>query len=198
MKKIGLTGGIGCGKTTVLQEFQQLGVPCFVADSHAGNYYNETSFLDEIRHLFGESVFNSFGQVDKRRIADIVFSDKEKLIQLNSLIHPRVMEDFRAWAEQQTSDYVIIESAILYEYGLDKQLDAIIAVYLEKEERLSRLELRDKVSRKELEARMRNQLSAEEKMERADYVILNYEGNPRHRQAAYIDSLLRKRQSPYY
>lgn len=191
MKLIGLTGGIGCGKTTVLEAFQKLDVPCFVADSHAAGYYQDSDFLEKIRTLFGDKVFLTNGDADKRKIADIVFHDKTMLANLNKLIHPRVMDDFHEWASKQKSPYVIIESAILYEYGLDKGLDVIIAVYLEKEERMRRLELRDHVSREALEARMHNQLSAEEKMDRADYVILNYEGNPRSRQVKYIDSLMR-------
>lgn len=188
MKLVGLTGGIGCGKTTVLEEFKRLGVPCFVADQHASDYYQEPDFLTEIRKLFGSTVFLDNGSVDKKKIASIVFSDKEKLLQLNALIHPRVMNDFRTWAYNQNpkDGYVIIESAILYEYNLDKQLDKIIAVYLEKEERMRRLQLRDHTSREALEARMNNQLSAEEKMDRADYVVLNHEGNPRARQVATI------------
>lgn len=191
MKLIGLTGGIGCGKTTVLEVFQQLGAPCFIADKQAAIYYHDNAFLKEIQSLFGDEVFDSDGNVDKRRIADIVFHDQGKLLQLNALIHPRVMDDFRRWATQQKAPYVIFESAIIFEYNLQQHLDAIIAVYLEKEERLRRLEQRDKVGRDAIEARMRNQLSAETKMDLADYVILNYEGNPRTRQVKHIDHLLR-------
>lgn len=192
MKLVGLTGGIGCGKTTVLEVFQQLGVPCFVADRKAGAYYNEPGFLKEIRFLFGDSVFDANGKADKAAIARIVFADKEKLAKLNALIHPRVINDFKMWAQQQQAPYVIMESAIIYEYNLQRHLDVVVTVYLEKEERLRRLELRDKVSREVIEARMRNQLSAEEKMDRADYVILNYEGNPRNRQVATLDQWLKK------
>lgn len=191
MKLIGLTGGIGCGKTTVLREFERIGVPCFVADIHAALYYNDPAFLAKIRLLFGDSVFHADGSVDKQQIAQIVFHDKQKLMQLNALVHPRVMSDFHRWASTQHTPYVIIESAILFEYDLHKQLDAVIAVYLEKEERIHRLVLRDNVDRDRIEARMRNQLSAEEKMDRADYVILNYEGNPRQRQVATIDRNLK-------
>lgn len=190
MKLIGLTGGIGCGKTTVLKEFQKLGVPCFVADTHAAQYYNEPEFLEKVRALLGDSVIRQDGTADKARIASIVFNDKEALRQLNALIHPRVMSDFKEWAAVQKAPYVIMESAIIYEYQLDRYLDKTIAVYLEKEERMQRLMIRDKTSRQQLEDRMRNQMSAEEKMDRADYVILNYEGNPRARQVAIIDRLL--------
>lgn len=192
MKHIGLTGGIGCGKTTVLKEFQALGVPCFIADTHAASYYQEPAFVRQLQELLGSDICNPQGVVDKKRIADIVFSDSTALSKLNTLVHPRVMSDFTRWAASQQTPYVILESAILFEYGLDKQMDAIIAVYLEKEERMQRLLLRDRTSREAIEARMHNQLSAEEKMDRADYVILNYEGNPRRRQVAAIDKIIRE------
>ncbi|MCR5191678.1 MAG: dephospho-CoA kinase [Bacteroidales bacterium] len=192
MTLVGLTGGIGCGKTTVLHVFEEMGVPCFIADTHAASYYEEQEFLQSISSLLGNEVFDSQGKADKRKIASIVFNDKEKLQALNAMIHPRVMNDFHKWAEQQKSEYVILESAIIFEYRLQRYLDKVVTVYLEKEERIKRLEIRDGVSRDILEARMRNQLSAEEKMDLADYVILNYEGNPRRRQVEYIDRLLRK------
>jgi dephospho-CoA kinase len=193
MKLIGLTGGIGCGKTTVVHEFERIGTPCFVADSHAATYYEDPLFLEEVRRIFGDSVFRSDGSADKRAIASIVFNDESRMEELNRLVHPRVMHDFAIWAESHdaATPYVIIESAILYEYNLDRKLDAVIAIYLDREERISRLAVRDNASREQIEERMRNQLAAEEKMDRADYVILNYEGNPRQRQVAYIDSLIR-------
>lgn len=192
MKLIGLTGGIGCGKTTVLEEFQKLGIPCFIADRHASKYYNEAAFMEKVRNLLGDSVINPDGSANKAQIASLVFNDKEALLRLNAIIHPRVMDDFRQWAEKQTTPYVIMESAIIYEYHLEQYLDKIIVVYLEKEERLRRLVLRDRTTRQQLEDRMRNQLSAEEKMDRADYVILNYEGNPRPRQVSTIDKYLQE------
>lgn len=191
MKLVGLTGGIGCGKSTVANVFREIGVPCFVADDEAGKYYDDPLFLEEIRRLLGDKVFSDTGKVDKRKIAQIVFNDKEKLSQLNSLIHPRVMRQFKGWAQRQDSDYVIIESAILYEYDLDKQLDKIVAVYIDRDECIQRLEHRSNEPRDVIEARINNQLSAEEKMDRADYVILNFEGNPRERQVRYIDRMLR-------
>lgn len=191
MKLVALTGGIGCGKTTVLEEFQKLGVPCFVADQVAGRYYDDPAFVADVVNLFGKDVLQKDGSVDKRAIARIVFNDAQALKKLNALIHPRVWDDFKLFAESHTDrPYVIFESAITYEYGFDKMVDKVICVYLEKEERLRRLELRDKVSRTELEARMRNQLEAEEKMMRADFVILNYEGNPRKRQVAFVHNKL--------
>ena len=188
---VALTGGIGCGKTTVLNQFDSLGIPCFVADQVAGRYYDNPDFLTQIRALFGDSVMLPDGSADKRAIAQIVFSNNEMLQRLNSLIHPRVWADFELFVqENEQAPYIIFESAIAYEYGFDKLVDRVVCVYLEEEERLRRLQLRDHASREQLLARMRNQLSAEEKMMRAHYVVLNYEGNPRARQVQYIHSLL--------
>lgn len=186
---VGLTGGIGCGKTTVLQLFSDLGVPCLVADKQAALYYQQDDFLDDIRHLFGDSIFNG-SAVDKRAIARIVFNHPTMLHRLNALIHPRVARDLDEWCRQQHAPYVIFESAILYESGFHSATDAVVAVYLDKAERLRRLQLRDHITAQELEARMRNQLSPEELMDRADYVILNYEGNPRQRQVTTIHNRL--------
>ncbi len=190
---VALTGGIGCGKTTVLNAFRSLGIPCFVADEVAGAYYNDPAFLEQVRSLLGPSVIAPDGSANKQAIAAIVFNNPEALKQLNALIHPRVWQDFLSFANRhQSAPYVIFESAITYEYGFDRLVDKVICVYLEQEERLRRLELRDHATREQLLSRMRNQLPAEEKMMRADYVILNYEGNPRQRQVRQVhQSLIR-------
>ena len=182
---VALTGGIGCGKTTVLNQFQQLGIPCFVADKVAGEYYNDADFLQQIRTLFGNSVIRPDGTADKQAIAQIVFSDTEALRQLNALIHPRVWHDFQQFVHDHSqAPYIIFETAIAYEYGFDRMVD--------EEERLSRLALRDHATREQLLTRMRNQLSAEDKMMRAHHVVLNYEGNPRARQVLHIHHQLLK------
>lgn len=190
---VALTGGIGCGKTTVLNAFRSLGIPCFVADEVAGAYYNDPAFLEQVRTLLGPSVIAPDGSANKQAIAAIVFNNPEALKQLNALIHPRVWQDFLSFANRhQSAPYVIFESAITYEYGFDRLVDKVICVYLEQEERLRRLELRDHATREQLLSRMRNQLPAEEQMMRADYVILNYEGNPRQRQVRQVhQSLIR-------
>ena len=193
MKRIGVTGGIGCGKSTVIEEFRRLGVNCFVADSVAASYYNNIQFINDVRTILGDSVIHPDGTADKQRIAEIVFSDKKALQRLNALIHPRVMADFDRFCSQHASeDYILFESAILYDYGFDRMMDAVVCVYLDLDERLSRLILRDNTSRDALLARISNQLPAEEMMMRADYVVLNYEGNPRRRQVTYIDKKLRQ------
>lgn len=193
MKRIGITGGMGCGKTTVVAEFERLGIPAFVADKVGGSYYDDATFLFEVRAALGDGIFDVDGKVDKKRIASIVFSDKEALGKLNALVHPRVMADFdRFCAQHADRPYVIFESAILYDYGLDRFMDKVVCVYLSLDERLERLKARDGAEEEALLSRIHNQMSAEEMMRRADYVILNYEGNPRRRQVEYIDRELRK------
>lgn len=193
MKRIGITGGMGCGKTTVVAEFEKLGIPAFVADKVGGAYYGNPAFLVEVRSLLGDSVFNPDGSVDKKRVAERVFSDKKALEALNALVHPRVMADFERFCLQHSDKpYVLFESAILFDYGLDRYVDKVICVYLSLDERLARLTSRDHLDEHALMARIRSQIPAEEAMRRADYVILNYEGNPRKRQVEWVDKMIRK------
>ena len=185
---------MGCGKTTVVREFERLGVPAFVADKVGGSYYNDEAFLAEVRRALGDGVLGADGRVDKKRIAAKVFSDKEALAKLNALVHPRVMADFDRFCEQHADKpYVLFESAILYDYRLERFMDQVICVYLSLDERLARLRERDHTDNSALLARIHNQMSAEEMMQRADYVVLNYEGNPRSRQVEYIDRELRSK-----
>ena len=187
MKRVGITGGMGCGKSTVMAEFRRLGVPCFVSDIVAAGYYYDTEFLDALRRLLGDEVFLNDGTADKRVVAAKVFADKA--------LHPRVMEDFDHFCRLHADEpYVLFESAILYDYGFDRLMDKVICVYLDLEERLRRLMLRDGVGEEALRARIANQLPAEEMMARADYVILNYEGNPRRSQVEYIDKEIRRQE----
>lgn len=194
MKRVGLTGGIGCGKTTVLREFQRLGIPTFSADDVAKQYYEEPDFKASIRTDFGDKIISPDGSIDKKALAGLVFADSELLSRLNAIVHPRVLHDFEAFCERHSvRDYVVFESAILYEHNLDRLVDCVICVYLDTEERISRLLVRDNTSREQIEARINNQLPADEVMSRADYVILNYEGNPRVRQVQYIHDQIIKR-----
>ena len=191
MLKLGLTGGIGSGKTTVLQVFASLGVPCFVADDVAKGYYQDTSFLKHVAEVFGHEILNPDFTLNRQALARIVFSDSRRLEQLNQLIHPRVASDFRRWCgERENNDVVLLESAILYESGFDSLVDKVVEVYLDKEERIFRTQLRDKSSREDVLSRMASQISDEDKLMRSDYVVLNYEGNPRERQVRHILSLL--------
>ena len=115
--KIGLTAGIGCGKSLIARVFENLGISVFYSDKEAKRLYDNPLFLQEIVKRFGESVIEN-GEFQARRLADIVFNDKNKLQELNELIHPKVFEIFDQWSEKQKSPYVIMESAILFENGL--------------------------------------------------------------------------------
>ncbi|MBR1851076.1 MAG: dephospho-CoA kinase [Bacteroidales bacterium] len=189
MIRIGLTGGIGCGKTTVLREFERLGARIFSADEVASHYYEDENFKHELRSIFGPVIFHQDGSVDKKAIAQLVFADKGLLSALNALVHPRVIADFEEVLRSgQGRVNIVFESAILYDYGFDKMMDSVVCVYLDHDERVRRLMIRDNSTRQQIEARMRNQLPAEYAIDKADYVVLNYEGNPRRRQVEYIYS----------
>ena len=191
MLHIALTGGIGCGKTTVLHEFAHLGVPCFDADKVAATYYNDPDFVAQVDKVLGGGTMMADGSADKRAIAARVFADRQALLHLNALVHPRVWDDYLAFSKAHAHNaYCLFESAIIYEYSFDRLVDRVVCVYLEQEERLRRLAIRDGATREQLLARMHNQLPAEVVMDRADYVILNYEGNPRRRQVETIHQQL--------
>lgn len=193
MKRVGITGGMGCGKTTVVAAFRRLGVACFVADEVASDYYNRQEFIEQLTGLFGDNIFSTDGRVDKRKLAAIVFSDAAKLAQLNKLVHPMVMADFERFCIRHQDDaYVLFESAVLYESGLWEKMDKMVCVYLDMNERMARLRERDHANDHQIMARIAAQLPAEYSLCKADYVILNYEGNPRERQVAYVDKMLRR------
>lgn len=211
MKLIGITGGIGCGKTTALNEFKKLGVPCFIADEEAKKLYDDPVFAEKIKAIFPRSVWSyeehlnpstildEKGNIDKKKVAKIVFRNKLYLEELNKLIHPVVRKRFLDWCvnlhkENEDLPYVIIESALLYQSSLQELLDEIIVVYLDKEERIRRCMLRDKTTRERIELRMDNQMSAEEMVEKADYLIFNYEGNPLRKQVEIIDRCIKKKE----
>lgn len=193
MKRVALTGGIGSGKTTVANEFCLLGIPCFVADKAGAELYNDASFCGKVIELLGDDVAKADGMVSKRAVAEIIFSDKAKLKALNELIHPRVMKMYHQWEKKWImAPYTIFECAILYEYHLEKQFDKVVSVYTSIPERIARLQIRDNATISQIMPFINAQIPAEEKMMRSDYVILNYEGNPRVRQVKTIHDLILK------
>ncbi len=177
MLKIGITGGIGSGKSTVCKVFELLGVPVYNSDLEAKKIQNEdagvkTAILKE----FGESILNPDGMIDRTLLAAIVFNDKEKLQKLNSIVHPAVARHFDNWLElNKSSNYVIKEAAILIESGAHKTVDKIILVLAPIEVRINRTIKRDKISEELVRQRINNQLSDEEKIKRSDFIIYNDE-----------------------
>ncbi len=178
MLKVGITGGIGSGKTTVCKILELWGIPVFYSDARAKDLMQtDLKLIEDIKASFGESVYFENGQPDRKRLASIVFNDEHKLKKLNSLIHPAVFRDFDQWALQQKAPYVVKEAAILFESGSYKDCDFVIAVIAPSDIRIKRVMDRDKVTETEVRKRMANQLSDEEKKERSDFIVFNDESH---------------------
>ncbi len=173
MLKVGLTGGIGSGKSLVAEVFRLLGVPVLHADDTAKYLMeNDEKLKQAIAQVFGSEVYQN-GRLNRPFLASVVFNDKEKLEQLNSLVHPATIAYSNQWAAVQNADYIIKEAAIFFESGSYKEMDKMIGVYAPYELRLQRTMQRDKVSEEEVKKRMDKQMNEEEKMSRCDYIIKN-------------------------
>ena len=175
MKKIGLTGGIGVGKTFVADIFQKIGYPVFSADLEAKRCMQESKDLkSEVIKNFGDEMYKN-GVLQKEKLANIVFNDSEKLNELNQLVHPFVQLEFENWCKNQTSKFVIKEAAILFESRANKGLDAVICVSSPVEVRIKRVMERDKCSREKVMKRIAMQMPQETKEKLSDFVIVNTE-----------------------
>ena len=173
MYKVGVTGGIGSGKSTVCDMLAARGIAVYIADTEAKRLMSSDETLKrDIVALFGDDAY-LHGELNREFLASRVFCDKEALQRLNGVVHPAVMRDFAAWSEAQEGDYVVLESAILFEAGLESSVDATVAVMAPVELRLERAMRRDGADREKIEERMRNQLSDDERSERAKYAIVN-------------------------
>lgn len=173
MLKVGLTGGIGSGKTTVAKIFQMLGIPVFDADSNAKQLMNTNALIKkELIAAFDKSIFND-DELDRKKLAAIVFNDEQKLKLLNSIVHPATIKASEEWVKQQQSKYVIKEAALLFESGSNKELDLVIGVIAPKEIRIERVIARDSTSKKEVELRISKQQEEEITKSLCDYLIIN-------------------------
>lgn len=175
MYRVGLTGGIGSGKSTVARILETLGIPVYYADDAAKTIMNTDEGLKQqlISH-FGEDCYVN-GQLDRKYLAGIVFNDPEKLNLLNSLIHPVTIRHSEEWYKRQTTAYAVREAALLFESGASGNLDFIIGVYAPKQIRLHRVMQRDGLSADEIRKRMDRQINEEMKMKLCDAVIRNDE-----------------------
>ncbi|HET6993809.1 MAG TPA: dephospho-CoA kinase [Chitinophagaceae bacterium] len=175
MLKIGLTGGIGSGKSTVARIFETLGIPVYYADDAARRIMNTDKELKAVlvKH-FGEETYQE-DRLNRTYLASVVFNNKEKLDLLNSLTHPATIRDANRWIQEQTSPYIIKEAALLFESGADKFLDQVIGVEAPLELRISRTMERDKITREEVMLRMNRQMNEEEKIKRCDFIVHNDE-----------------------
>ncbi len=174
MLKIGVTGGIGSGKTLVCKVFSVLGIPVFNADQEAKNVINsDKEVIYEIKQLFGKDIYAD-QQIDARKLAGIIFNNKEAIQQVNSLVHPKVRELFKSWCNQyEYMPYVIQEAAILFETDAYKQLDFTINVHASEETRINRVMMRDQVSKEKVLERMNNQIKDDVRLKLADFTIYN-------------------------
>ena len=173
MIKVGLTGNIGAGKSTVARVFVSLGVPVYHADQEAKRFLLDQVIISQLKSWWGDDILTN-NMVDRQKLASVVFAQPEKLKKLNSLIHPRVKDDLLKWmASQHNHVYVIQEAAILFESGFYKEFDKIITVVCPEELAIKRIMDRDGLEENEIRQRMSNQWSQREKMIRSDYVVTN-------------------------
>jgi dephospho-CoA kinase len=173
MYKVGITGGIGSGKSTLCQLLTAFGASLYDSDSRAKSLMAEDERLhDALCDEFGAECYNDEG-LNRSFLASKVFGDEEALRRLNAIVHPAVRADFRRWAAEPRSEYVILESAILFESGFDSEVDTTIAVLAPLEERLRRTVERDGVSREDVLRRIAHQMSDDELHSRADRTIVN-------------------------
>ncbi len=175
MHIVGITGGIGSGKTTICKVFEYLGIPVFNADERGKFLLQESAEVRErVTDLFGGTAYDAKGILDPKYLANIVFNDQEKLKQLNEIIHPAVRKDFLAWKNNlKAAPYLIKEAAILIESGSNKDCNTIIVVSADEELRISRVVERDKVKVEQVKSRIERQMSEKERGRYADHIIDN-------------------------
>ena len=174
MKKIGITGGIGSGKSVVCELFRLHKIPVFEADVEAKKL-NDTSptIREKLTQLFGNDLYDN-NRLNRQKLASLIFSDTSTLQKVNAIIHPEVAACFEKWVEkQQNAPFIAIETAILFESGFDKLVDKTITVFAPLDVRIERIIKRDGVNRAQIEARMSQQMPEEEKAKLSDFVVVN-------------------------
>lgn len=180
MVKVGITGGICSGKTTVCTIFETLGIPVYYADDRAkALMVSNKDIVRQIIATFGKASYFTDGSLNRKYISDIVFQDKNLLQQLNSIVHPIVFLDTEQWYHTHSHrPYTLYETAIMYESGSYKKMDKVITVFSPLETRVARTMQRDNCSREEVLVRINKQLPEEEKIQKADFVIYNDHSQP--------------------
>lgn len=176
-KIIGLTGGIGSGKTTVAKFIEEMGFPVYFSDDRAKEIVNDDEVLkNNIKELLGEEAYDENGFYNKKYVSGIVFNDDEMRLQLNALIHPAVKIDFENWVENQNSEFVFKETALLFELKLNESCYKSVLVTADDNIRIKRVMDRDQKTYREIEAVIDKQMPEKDKIKRADFVIFNNEG----------------------
>lgn len=193
MIRAGITGGIGSGKSTVCKVFEILGVPVYYADDRAKKILDSNGeVVKEVVKTFGQEILDKEKKIDRKKLAALVFNDKEKLEKLNKIVHPAVGKDFQKWCEKKKDHpYILKEAAILFESGAYKNVDQVITVTAPVDIRIKRVTGRDGVSAEEVVNRMSKQMTDEEKIRLSSYVIVNDEQHMIIPQVLEIDTRLR-------
>ena len=174
MIKVGITGGIGSGKTYVCNVFEKMGVPVFYADEEAKKISESNAVIIKIVETFGASILDIDNKLDRKKLSERVFSNPHELQKLNAIIHPLVKKRFENWLEEKgDKKYILKEAAILFETGLDKEMDSIITVIADKETRIERVKKRSNLTGEAIEKIMASQWSDEEKTKQSSFVIIN-------------------------
>lgn len=190
---VGLTGGIGSGKTTVAKEFSKLGIPIYIADEEAKLLMLKSKVIKrKLIALFGENAYVN-GALNKGFLSNIIFNDKTYLQKMNAIVHPQVATHFNKWVLKQNTDYVIKEVAILFENGGYKLCDFVITVTAPLETRMTRLLKRDNTSREKIEAIMKNQWTDDEKIKHSNFIIQNIDLADTKKQVLKIVNILNKK-----
>ena len=173
-KIIGLTGGIGSGKSTVANYIASKGIPVYIADEEAKKIMERDDVKQKIQNLFTESILNSDNSLNRKKIAEFVFNNPDKLKELNAIVHPEVRLHFKNWLkEHKNHPFIIKEVAILFETGGNKQCDKVILITAPEELRIERAMKRDNVTKKDILVRINNQLPDSKKKELSDFIVEN-------------------------
>lgn len=176
MLKVGITGGIGSGKSTVCQVFETLGIPVFYADA-AANFItsNDQDVVRRIKSLLGEDIYAD-GTLNRKKVSELIFADPSLLQRMNEIVHPATIAYGRQWLESQAAPYALKEAAIFFESGSNKDMDVMIGVYAPQDIRIERTVKRNAITREQVLERMARQMNEEEKMKLCDHIITN-DGN---------------------
>lgn len=173
MKRLGITGGIGSGKSVVSEVFRCLGIPTYDADSASKRLITtDESLKQALKRLLGDDIYTHEG-LDKKRMAQLIFNDEQLLKQVNAVIHPAVFNDFKNWCDNQKTKVVACETAILFECGMEKHVDHVVTVTASLQTRVERCMVRDHATAEQINARIANQMDQEEKVKRSHFVIDN-------------------------
>ncbi|WP_111682982.1 dephospho-CoA kinase [Winogradskyella tangerina] len=170
---VGLTGGIGSGKTTIGKYFESYGIPIYIADKEAKALMNRSKVIKrKLIQIFGESAYKN-GRLNRPYLASKIFNNKSLLAEMNAIVHPKVASHFKRWLKRQDAPYIIKEAAIIFENNLEYQYDYIITVITDEDLRIERVMQRDDVTAEKVQSIIRNQLPDKEKIEKSDFVIEN-------------------------